>query len=126
MKSKKITATSIRAKIKQGRERARVMEKLLRSNTKSENGEPIENFDFNFNIVRVSLGGDCEMILRDEVRDGSKNKTVLMAWENIHENKCLEVDLTEVSEEDISNRINDICSAAFNEGNNVIVKSMGE
>ena len=83
--------------------------------------------DFNFSILKVSLGGDSEMIMRDEIRErGGKNRTVLMIWENINENKCLVIDLTDASEEDALNEINGICYEAFSEGNNVVIKRLGE
>lgn len=123
MKKYKITTEYIREKIKEGRERARIVEKVMRANSKYEN----EPMDFDFNILRVSLGGDSEMIMRDELRErGGKNRTVLMIWENINENKGLIIDLTDASEEDALNEINSICYEAFSEGNNVTIKSLGE
>lgn len=123
MKKYKITTEYIREKIKEGRERARIVEKVMRANSKYEN----EPMDFNFNILKVSLGGNMGMIMRDEVRErGGKNRTILAIWENINEENCLEADLTDVPEEDILNQINDICYAAFSEGNNVVIKRLGE
>ena len=81
MEKYKITTEYIRKKIKEGRQRARMVEKVMRANSKFEN----EPMDFNFNILRVSLGRDSEMIMRDELRErGGKNRTVLMIWENIN------------------------------------------
>ena len=123
MKKYKITTEYIRKKIKEGRERARMVEKVMRANSKFEN----EPTDFNYSILKVSLGGDSKMILRDELRErGGKNRTVLMVWENINEEKCLVIDLTDASEEDALNEINSICYEAFSEGNNVIIKRLGE
>ena len=123
MKKYKITTEYIREKIKEGRERARIVEKVMRANSKFEN----EPMDFNFSILKVSLGGDSKMIMRDEVRErGGKNRTVLMIWENINENKCLVIDLTDASEEDALTEINSICYEAFSEGNNVTIKCLGE
>ena len=119
----KKTTEHIREKIKEGRKRARMVEKVMRANAKSKN----EPMDFNFNILKVSLGDNMGMILRDEIRErGGKNRTILAIWENINEDKCLEADLTDVPEEDILNKINDICYAALNEGNNVTIKCLGE
>ena len=123
MKKIKITTEYIREKIKEGRKRARMVEKVMRANAKSKN-EPME---FNFSILQGSLGGDSKMILRDEVRErGGKNRTVLAIWENTNENKCLEIDLTDIPEEEVLSKINDICYAALNEGNNVTIKCLGE
>ena len=123
MKKYKITTEYIREKIKEGRQRAKMVEKVMRANSKIEN----EPMDFDFSILKVSLGGDSKMILRDELRErGGKNRTVIMIWENINENKCLVIDLTDASEEDALNEINSICYEAFSEGNNVVIKRLGE
>ena len=123
MKKYKITTEYIRKKIKEGRERARMVEKVMRANSKFEN----EPTDFNYSILKVSLGGDSKMILRDALRErGGNNRIVLMIWENINEEKCLVIDLTDASEEDALNEINSICYEAFSEGNNVIIKRLGE
>ena len=113
-------------KIQHGREMSQVGRKVAQMEASSLNDMPEDGLDIDLNIVRVMMGDTGAMILREEVRRKEKDKTVLLIWDNCEDKGCYKNDLTDYSEESISDYIYKICSEALKHGEKVTISSMGE